>query len=77
MRFIKIPPLVDFNEFKVSKEESKSNYFLFCGSIEYREIVDFIIDSYLKIEIPHNYKLNLVLSGPEIEFNKLKKLFCG
>lgn len=67
---IKIPPLVNFSEFN-AKRLPKEDYFLFCGSLEYLDIIKFIIRSFLKIAFPHSCKLYLVVNGDRYLLSKL------
>jgi glycosyltransferase involved in cell wall biosynthesis len=62
-KYIKIPPLVNFDNYNSKSTNKKENYFLFCGSLAYIDVVEFIIKSYNCIDILHNYKLYLVVNG--------------
>ena len=77
--FLKIPVLCDFAQFEVPKKEaSQSSYFLYCGALDYREVLDFIIQSFNLL--PTNYKVNLYLVVGETkpgQFNKFKKDIQG
>lgn len=72
---LKIPVLCDFAQFEVAKNEvSQSPYFLFCGALDYREVLDFIIQSFTLL--PSEYKANLYLVVGETkpgQFKKFKK----
>lgn len=62
---IKIPPLCDFTMIDSLSEshESQCPYLLYCGSIGYREVIDFILESFEQSEIRNTHRLMLVLSG--------------
>lgn len=72
VKYIKVPPLVDFDIFKVERSQSPKDYFLFCGSLAYVEVVEFIIESYKRIKVPHNTQLYLVVNGPAAILEKIK-----
>ncbi len=63
-KYLIIPPLVDINLFTDENYLSslKNNYFLYCGTIDYKELVLFIIDSFYEINYCKKH-LILVLSG--------------
>jgi glycosyltransferase involved in cell wall biosynthesis len=45
--YIIIPPIIDFEKFKKNTFiPTESDYFLYCGSIAYADIMEFIIDAY-------------------------------
>ncbi len=73
--FLKIPVLCDFEQFELpQKQAPQESYFLFCGSLDYREVLDFIIESFARL--PSEYKMKLYLVVGETEpgqFDKLKK----
>jgi len=66
--FLKIPPLTDFNLFDV-KISNNENYFLFCGSAGFQEIIEFIIIAFEKVQT--SYLLYLVCSGSKAELSVL------
>ncbi len=50
-KVIKIPAITDFEKFKINKNHErivKGNYFLFCGSEKYFEVIDFVISAFEK-----------------------------
>ncbi|QCX01661.1 glycosyltransferase family 4 protein [Aggregatimonas sangjinii] len=63
---LKIPVICDFDIFDVQKTPSEE-YFLYCGSISYREVIDFIIDAYSSISDDENAKLYMIVSGESRE----------
>jgi hypothetical protein len=63
-KIIKIPPLVDFKSFAaVPKKSGPVSYFLYCGTLFYLEVVEFIIESYARLSCPNKPKLTMVLNG--------------
>jgi len=70
----KIPVLCDFSLFDVPKDEGKAPYFLYCGSLAYKEVVDFILEAYAKISQTTDIKLALLVSGGKsAEYEQLQK----
>ncbi len=70
----KIPVLCDFSLFDVPKNQSKEPYFLYCGSLGYKEVVDFILEAYAKISKTTNIKLYLLVSGGKsVEYEQLQR----
>jgi glycosyltransferase involved in cell wall biosynthesis len=51
---IKIPAINDFDEFNLSAKSSGYNYIMYCGSLGYMPVIDFILELYY-----HLYQLNL------------------
>jgi len=71
---LKIPPLVDFDEFNVEKND-KENYFLYCGSAGYLNAISFVIDSFGMIN-NSDYSLYLVINGNSKQMEKVKKMIA-
>jgi glycosyltransferase involved in cell wall biosynthesis len=73
---MKVPIIADFdypNTLSGIKTETAMNqYFLFCGAIEYKEIIEFIIRSFERLS-DKNVKLILVLNGGKKYFHMLEK----
>lgn len=71
-----IPALVDFEIFDKARNENisdnKENYYLYCGSLGYFEVVDFILESYEKISDNH-FKLYLICAGNKYQKENLAK----
>ena len=63
---MKIPVICDFEKFELERTVSEK-YFLYCGSISYREVIDFIIDAYSSISDDENVKLYMIVSGESRE----------
>jgi len=61
--YLKIPPLCDYSVFEFKREESKeNNYFLYCGSLAYSEIVEFLLKAYNKTQ-NSNFLFYLIVHG--------------
>lgn len=72
---IKVTPLCDFDLFAANNDEVdvKEPYLMFCGSAGYFDVVKFIIDSYNNSSIKNSKKLLLVLSGSEVQLNRVRE----
>lgn len=70
---LRIPPLCDFDYFKHANngEKNTENYFLYCGSAAYREVMEFIIESF-EITNEKDFYLYIVSSGSIKNIKKLK-----
>lgn len=67
-------PICDYSEFaRETKYAPDYKYVMFCGSIEYSEVVDLIVNSYEASEIKDDYKLLLVLRGSKSLISKLQE----
>lgn len=67
-------PLCDFSEFvDVTPFASDKPYVLFCGSIEYKEIVDFISDAFHRSKLKSTHNLVMVLRGNQSEINAFRE----
>ncbi len=69
-----IPPLVDFNSYdKIPVQQESFRNYLFCGSVGYNEIIDFIITSFKLIESKlFNARLTLIINGNEDEIENYR-----
>lgn len=71
---IKIPPLVNFDAFKVEKSDKQNEpYFLYCGTTQYKDVIDFIIRCFTSMKNNEHVKIILVVSGDEQSKEKLKQ----
>lgn len=70
-KYIVVPPLVDFDQFKI-KRAIEDAYFLYCGTLAYIEVIEFIIDSYTLLK-SSEYKMFMVLNGSSKELEKITK----
>ena len=59
---LKLPILCDFDKFNIEKS-SEEPYFLYCGSIRYTQVRNFIIEAYKKSSSGENAKLYMIISG--------------
>lgn len=59
---LKLPILCDFDKFNVAPNPEES-YFLYCGSIAYREVIDFVLASYNSLDVNEQTKLYMIISG--------------
>lgn len=60
---MKLPVLCDFEKFGKGKNRDTEPYFLYCGSMAYKEVIDFIIEAYKSISENETTKLFLIVSG--------------
>lgn len=71
-----IPPICDFDDFDkiLIIEKNDLKYFLFCGSADYTETIDFIIRSFEATKYEeYNYKLLLVVSGTTKQIYSIRR----
>lgn len=61
--FLKIPSMCDFENFNIPKRKIEQSYFLFCGAFDYREVIDFILESFGRLDDDLDIKLFLIVSG--------------
>ena len=59
---LKLPILCDYDKFNIKKKKDKP-YFLYCGSLAYREVIDFIIEAYQCTPEIKETKLFMIISG--------------
>ena len=74
MPIIKIPAMCDFAEFDKISPYKGTPYLMYCGSIAYNEVIEFIIDLYYQLKTVNLYKgdLVLVISGQhEVNWQKI------
>ncbi|MEM8897147.1 MAG: glycosyltransferase family 4 protein [Bacteroidota bacterium] len=57
-----VPIICDFSRFEGISIAKKEEYFLYCGSLSYAEVVHFIMEAYAKLKTENTF-LYLVLSG--------------
>jgi glycosyltransferase involved in cell wall biosynthesis len=77
---LKIPVLADFEFLKpvhyAPKDES-SEYFMYCGTLGYFSVIQFIIKSYsIFVKRGHQEKLRMVLNGADDLMLEVKKLIA-
>ena len=67
---IKIPAICDFSKFvNHSAKSDRTQYFLFCGSAAYFEVIKFIVDSYARVV--SQAALILVISGEKVWIDRV------
>lgn len=71
---VKIPPIIDFSLIdSIKPVKSKHQFFLYCGSIVYKDVIEFIISSYEKSKSSKNgVTLKLIINGSSDEISSLK-----
>ncbi|WP_149276832.1 glycosyltransferase [Pareuzebyella sediminis] len=60
---IKLPILCDFNKFDQPKSEKEVSYFLYCGSMGYKEIINFILSAFQTLTDFNDVELFMIVSG--------------
>lgn len=63
--YLVVPPIIDFGKFnRNTSKPPETNYFLFCGSTHYRDVIDFILTAYRKANVRNqDIPLILVING--------------
>jgi glycosyltransferase involved in cell wall biosynthesis len=61
--YLKIPILSDFEQFNVPKKEPEHPHFLYCGALDYKEVIDFVLKAYDLLPDDIDTHLYLVLGG--------------
>lgn len=59
---MKLPIICDFKKFEVERTMTEK-YFLYCGSIFYKEVIEFILESYRNLAHETDFKLYMIVSG--------------
>lgn len=59
---MKLPILCDFDKFDIPRIEDES-YFLYCGSLRYKEVRDFVVQAYRNSKANEQTKLYMIVSG--------------
>ncbi|MCB0687112.1 MAG: glycosyltransferase [Saprospiraceae bacterium] len=67
---LKVPIVGDFST-HLSAEDNAEVYFLYCGSANYYELIDFIIQAFEKLDREDAY-LHLVVSGDAYDINRFQ-----
>jgi len=77
IKFFKIPPICDFEYFDTIQPKAFHKCTLvYCGSISYQEVVEFIINAYNRVGISEKCDLVLILSGNEDAIEQMR-LMCN
>lgn len=72
-KYLKIPGLTDFERYSDIEISQDQKYFLFCGAANYKEIIQFIIDSFGQLNNNTSIFLYLVINGDENNIIEIKK----
>jgi glycosyltransferase involved in cell wall biosynthesis len=64
--FFKIPVLVDFSKFENIDSDHTEIRFLYCGAVEYSEVIYFILESFESLKTRQDAYLYLIIGGSEI-----------
>jgi glycosyltransferase involved in cell wall biosynthesis len=72
-KYLKIPGLTDFEKYNDIEILQDQKYFLFCGDAVYKEIIQFIIDSFGQLNNNTSIFLYLVINGDENNIIEIKK----
>ncbi len=65
-------PFCDFKLFDECKPRQEPKYVLFCGSMGYKETIEFIVHSYRESCIKSDVKLRMVLAGDKKEITSFQ-----
>lgn len=60
---LKIPILCEFEKFDIQVSPPERDYFLYCGALDYRELLDFILKAYDLLPEHNPVDLHFVLGG--------------
>lgn len=63
----KVPILCNFEEFNIPRVKTEHPYFLYCGALSYREVVDFILEAFDQLPSEPRMDLYLILGAGEEE----------
>ena len=75
---LKLPIICEFDLFNLPKREDADPYFLYCGSLSYREVIDFILKAYEDLPDSTEMKLKLLVSGgSKKEYEAFDKELAG
>ena len=72
--YVIIPPIMDFEKFAaIENTPAETDYFLYCGSAHYLDVIEFIIEAYQKSHSSEQgVSLILVINGSPEELDTLK-----
>jgi glycosyltransferase involved in cell wall biosynthesis len=73
--FVVVPPIIDFEKFtRVDTTQPESEYFLYCGSVDYKDVIEFIIAAYYKTDAQSkNVRLVLIIYGDKKEISEIQR----
>jgi glycosyltransferase involved in cell wall biosynthesis len=61
--YLKIPILSDFGQFDIPRKEPDHPHFLYCGALDYKEVIDFVLKAYELLPSDIDTHLYLILGG--------------
>lgn len=64
--FLKIPVICDFSKFDSIELHHSDTRFLYCGAVEYSEVIYFILDCFEAVKTRQDAYLYLIIGGSEI-----------
>ena len=59
---MRLPIICDFEKFDMDKKPHEP-YFLYCGNVKYKEVRDFVMESFKMIAAENDFKLYMIISG--------------
>ena len=73
--YVVVPPIMDFEKFAALQSKPPENeYFLYCGSTHYFDVIEFVIEAYQKAAGSHHeVALMLVVNGDPEKMAKLQR----
>lgn len=72
-KYLKVPVLTDFSRYDEIAAAPNENYFLFCGSAAYKDIIYFIVNSFGFLKQNNSFYLYLVVNGHDHEMAAIKE----
>jgi len=73
-KILHVPPICDFQSFSdIPKSSQLQPYFLYCGSLAYKEIIDFIIRSWKMVPDKKSHELLIVANGSKEQIQALSQ----
>ncbi|MDB2606205.1 glycosyltransferase [Zobellia sp.] len=64
---MKVPVVCDYDKFSGIEKFSSEPYFLYCASIQFKEVAEFVLNAYQSSKGSGKVKLYLLISGKQIE----------
>ncbi len=72
-RIVKVPVLSDFSRYQGMRRNGTGSYFLFCGHLDYFEVVEFILRSFELVDCLEKVSLYLVVAGRAAQMSRLQE----
>ena len=70
--YVKVPIICDFESFQIEKAPVEKPYFLYCGSLDYYEVLEFNLKAFESLE-DRSYELHLITHGKPAQKETLKQ----